>query len=49
MIEVKVSVEAGMCGEFGMASGGSNNINGDVALRHEAFPFGGSEIGIASF
>ena len=35
-----------MCGEFGLVLGVSENIDGDVALRHEAIPFGGREIGI---
>ena len=35
-----------MCREFGIASVGSENIYGDVALGHEAVPFGGREIGI---
>ena len=39
-IEVKVSVEAGVCREFELASVGSKNINGNVALMHEAVPFG---------
>ena len=45
-IEVKVSVEVGVCGEFGLASGGYDNIDGDVSLRHDAVPLGGREIGI---
>ena len=35
-----------MCGEFGLASGGSENLDVDVALRHEAVPFDRREIGI---
>ena len=35
-----------MCGEFGLALGGSEKIDGDVALRYEVVPFGGREIRI---
>ena len=49
MIEVKVFVEAGVCGEFGLASGGYENIDDDVTLRHEAVPFGGRKIGFTGF
>ena len=33
-----------MYGEFGLASRGSEKIDGDVALRHDAVPFSGKEI-----
>ena len=38
-----------MCREFGLASGVSDKIDGDIALRHEAFPFVEREIGITDF
>ena len=40
-IEVKVSVESGVCAEFRLASGESDNIDGNVALSHESVPFDG--------
>ena len=46
MIEDKVSIEVGVCGEFGLVSGGYDNSDGDVALRHEVVPFGRREIGM---
>ena len=46
MIEVNFSTKVGVCGEFVMVLGGPEKIDGDVALRHEAVPFGGREVGI---
>ena len=49
MIEVNFSTKVGVCGEFVMVLGGPEKIDGDVALRHEAVPFGGREICITGF
>ena len=45
-IEFKVSVDAGLSGEFGMVLGGYEKIGGDVVLMYEVAPFGGRKIGI---
>ena len=47
LVEVVVAVEAGLRGQSWLASGGTEEVQCDVCLRHQQVPFAQRELGVA--